>query len=173
MEADQEWVTSLAFRSQEAIVSIHDELVSEQRAAMKAGDKATVSVIRQVETEVAVAKAAPGFDRSTADDDLYHQVVAAYVKKMDKARLEYLELGDPGRDQAAKLAFEVEYLSRWLPDAAFDEEGTRVLVKEAIDELGLRDPTQAGRVTGHVMRNTEGLDGAVVNRLVREELGQA
>jgi uncharacterized protein YqeY len=154
-------------------VSVHDELVSEQRAAMKAGDKPTVNVIRQVETEVAVAKAAPGFDPSTADDDLYRRVVASYVKKMDKARLEYLELGDPGRDQAAKLAFEVEYLSRWLSDEEFDEEAARVLVRETIDELGVTEPKQAGRVTGHVMRSTEGLDGAVVNRLVREELGEA
>ena len=154
-------------------MSVHEELVAEQRAAMRAGDKPTVNVIRQVETEVSVAKAAPGFDASTADDDLYLGVIAAYVKKMDKARREYVDLGDAGKDQADKLAFEIEYLSRWLPTSDFDEDAARQMVREAIVELGVDDPKQAGRVTGHVMRSAAGLDGAVVSRLVQEELGGA
>jgi hypothetical protein len=154
-------------------LSVHEELVAEQRAAMKAGDKATVNAIRQVQTEVSVAKASPGFDTAIEDDDLYHQVIASYVKKMEKARREYLGLGDAGKDQADKLAFEVEYLSRWVSAEDFDADAARVLVQEAIAELGVADAKQAGLVTGHVMRSTEGLDGAVVNRLVREELDGA
>ena len=39
-------------------------------------------------------------------------------------------------------------------------------------ELGVDDPKMAGRVVGHVMKSgTEGLDGAAVNRIVREVLG--
>ena len=39
-------------------------------------------------------------------------------------------------------------------------------------ELDARDPKMAGRVIGHVMKSaTTGLDGAVVSKIVREELG--
>ena len=152
-------------------MSIHEELVADQRAAMKSGDKATLNVIRQVETEVSVARAAAGFDDSTDEDELYASVIGAYVKKMDKARREYVELGEAGQAQADKLAFEVSYLSRWLPDADADRDEVRALVRSAIAELGADDPKLAGQVTGHVMRHHDGLDGSVVNQIAREELG--
>lgn len=118
---------------------------------------------------MAVAKAAPGF-KGEVDDELYLKTVASYVKKMEKARQEYVALGDRGVAQAAKLAYEVDYLSRWMPQLAGEDE-TRAIVRAAIAELGVDDPRMAGRVTGHVMKSGTGTDGALVNRLVREELG--
>jgi len=150
-------------------MSIHSELRDELVAAMRAGDKARVNVIRQVETEVAVAKAAPGFS-GQIDDDLYLRTIASYVKKMDKARQEYEGIGERGRDHAARLAFEVGYLGRWLPKTLGETE-TRSLVRTAIAELGASDAKAAGRVIGRVMQSADGLDGGLVNRLVREELG--
>lgn len=150
-------------------MTIQEELAGELREAMKAGDTARRNVIRQVETEIAVAKAAPGF-KGDVDDELYSRTIVSYVKKMEKARQEFAALGDRGAEQAAKLAYEVEYLSRWTPQLAGVDE-TRALVKAAIVELGVDDPKMAGRVTGHVMKSGAGLDGGLVNRLVREELG--
>lgn len=129
-----------------------------------------MDVIRQVKTEVSVARAEPGF-KGEIDDDLYVRVIGAFVKKMEKARQEFDELGEPGLAHSKKLAFEIDYLARWLPEALTDEE-TRVLVRAAIAELAADDPKMAGRVTGHLMKSgTEGLDGAAVARIVREELG--
>lgn len=151
-------------------MTIQEELTAELRDAMKEKDALRRDVIRQVQTEVATAKSQPEF-RGEVDDALYQQVIASYVKRMDKAREEYLSLGERGEDMADKLAFEVEYLSRWLPEK-LDEEATRRLVLEAIEELDAAgDEKAAGRVTGHLMK-THGadLDGGLVNRLVREEL---
>ena len=150
-------------------MSIQEELAAERVAAMKRGDKATVNVVRQVETEVAVAKSAPGFS-GEVDDDLYVATIAAYVKKMDKARAEYESLGERGAKQAGQLAFEVEYLSRFLPEAMSEDE-TRALVQKTIADLEIDDPKMKGRVIGAVMQSDEGLDGALVARLVGEELG--
>lgn len=136
---------------------------------MRAGDRPRINVIRQVESEVTLAKTAPGFS-GEVDDDLYSKVITSYVKKMDKARREYEELGDRGTENADKLAYEVGYLSRWLPVVLSDDE-TRVLVRKTIGEMGVTDPKQAGRVIGAIMKTGSGLDGAVVNRIVREELG--
>ncbi len=151
-------------------MSIKDELATELREAMRAKDAPRRDVIRQIETEIAVAKSQPGFS-GDVDDDLYLQVIGSYVKKMDKARQEYLDLGDRGQAMADRLGFEVEYLSRWLP-SKLDEETTRGLVRETIASLGVSgEEKAAGRVTGELMKTRgKDLDGGLVNRLVREEL---
>jgi uncharacterized protein YqeY len=150
-------------------MSIREELAEELRDAMRAKDAPRRDVIRQIETEIAVARSQPGF-AGELDDDLYRQVIGSYVKKMSKTREEYLEIGERGEAMAEKLGFEVEYLSRWMPQK-LDEEGTRGLVREAIEELGVADEKAAGQVTGHLMKkHGKDLDGALVSRIVREEL---
>jgi uncharacterized protein len=154
-------------------MTIQEELTTELRAAMKEKDAPRRDVIRQVQTEVATAKSQPDFE-GEVDDALYQRVIASYVKKMEKSRDEYAALGERGEEMADKLAFEVEYLARWLPQK-LDEAATRDLVREAIAELGVAgDEKAAGRVTGHLMK-TRGsdLDGGLVNRLVREELADS
>ncbi len=150
-------------------MSIQEQLAADRIDAMKRGDKATVNVVRQVESEVSVAKSAPGFS-GEIDDDLYMETIASYVKKMSKARSEYEELGDKGRDQAEALGFEIDYLSKYLPET-LSEEDTRALVQKTIADLGVDDPKMKGKVIGAVMGAGEGLDGALVARLVGEELG--
>ena len=59
-------------------MSIKDELADELRDAMKAKDAPRRDVIRQVETEISVARSQPGFT-GDLDDDLYRQVIGSYV----------------------------------------------------------------------------------------------
>ena len=151
-------------------MSISEQLAAELKDAMKTQDGRRRDVIRQVQTEVATTRSAADFE-GEVDDAFYQKVIASYVKKMDKSREEYAGYGERGRAMAEKLAYEVEYLSRWLPSRLGEEE-TRALVKSAIVELGVAgDEKAAGRVTGHLIK-TRGndLDGGLVNRLVREEL---
>ena len=151
-------------------MSISEQLAAELKDAMKTQDGRRRDVIRQVQTEVATARSALDFE-GEVDDAFYQKVIASYVKKMDKSREEYAGYGERGRAMAEKLAYEVEYLSRWLPSRLGEEE-TRALVKSAIVELGVAgDEKAAGRVTGYLIK-TRGndLDGGLVNRLVREEL---
>ncbi len=151
-------------------MTIQEELAAELRDAMKAKDARRRDVVRQIQTEVATAKSQPDFE-GVVDDAFYQKVISSYVKKMDKSRAEYAEFGDRGQAMADKLAYEVDYLSRWLPKK-LDEAGTRELVTAAIAELGVAgDEKAAGKVTGHLMKNRGGdLDGSLVNRIVREEL---
>jgi uncharacterized protein YqeY len=152
-------------------MGIHDELSAELKDALRSRDRMRLDAIRQVETEVSRARTEPGF-RGEAGDDLYRRVIGAYCKKMEKARLEFEAAGERGRAQAEKLAFEIEYLGRWQ-QRTLDEAATRDLVRSAIAELGATDPKMAGRVIGQVMKAAAAgaVDGALVNRLVREELG--
>lgn len=152
-------------------MSIQDELSIELKAAMRAADKARRDVIRQVQTEVTVLKSSPGFTGGVTDET-YRSVIASYSKKMQKAIEEYRSLGERGAAMADKLAFEVDYLSRWLPKK-LDEAATRDLIDATITRLGLAgDPKAAGRVVGELMKeHKDQLDGLMVNRLVRESLG--
>ncbi len=151
-------------------MSIAEELAAELTDAIRTRDRRRSDVIRSIQTEISIAKSAPGFS-GDVDDDLCRRVIASYSKKMTKARDEFQAAGERGAAQAAKLAFEVEYLARWLPQALGEEE-TRAIVAEAIAELGVDDPKLGGKVTGHIMKSGDDrLDGALVNRLVREALG--
>ncbi len=150
-------------------MSVREQLTAELKDAMKTGDRPRVNVIRQVQSEVSVAKSAPGFS-GEVDDALYVATIGSYVKKMAKAKREFEDAGERGRAQADKLAFEIEYLSRWLPQSLGEDE-TRALVRSAIEELGATDPKMTGRVIGHVMKSGAAVDGNLVNRLVSEELG--
>lgn len=149
-------------------MTIQERLMADQTTAMKAGDKPTLNAIRSVQAEVSAAKSAPGFG-GQVDDDLYVATIATYVKRISKSRSEYDAMGDRGAEQAAKLAFEIDYLDQFLP-ATLGEEETRALVTEKVAELGATADTPPGRVIGAVMQSGEDLDGALVNRLVREAL---
>ncbi len=153
-------------------MTIAEQLSEELKSAMKAGDRPRRDVIRQIQTEVATAKSQPDF-QGEVDDAFYQRIIASYVKKMDKSRQEYADLGERGRPMAEKLAYEVDYLSRWLPQKLGEEE-TRGMVTETIAELGVAgDEKAAGRVIGHLMKaRGDDLDGGLVNRVVREELAR-
>ncbi len=149
-------------------MSIEQTLRADQTAAMKARDKDTLNAIRSVQAEVAAAKSAPGF-KGDVNDELYRKTIATYVKRISKSKAEYDTMGESGAEQSGKLAFEIDYLSRYLPKV-LDLEATRTLVERTIAELGADPQIQPGRVIGAVMRSGEDLDGGLVNRLVREAL---
>ncbi len=151
-------------------MTIQDELRAELTDALRTGDRNRKDVIRAIETEVSRAKAEPSFE-GDIDDDLYRTVIASYVKKMTKARHEYDEIGERGEEMAAKLGYETEYLGRWLP-TMLDEAATKDLVFQAITDLSVSDPKDAGKVVGHIMKDHKGeVDGGLVNKLVRQALG--
>ena len=150
-------------------MSIKEELAAELREAIRSGDHRRREVVREIETQVSRKRAEPGFV-GQVDDDVYLEIMGSFAKKMDKAASEYDGFGERGAAMAAKLRWEVGYLSRWLPTKLSEEE-TRKVVRAAIAELGSDDPKMAGRVVGHLMRSMgEDLDGGLVNRVVREEL---
>jgi uncharacterized protein YqeY len=150
-------------------MTIREQFADELKDAMRQRDKPRLNVIRQVETEVKIAAAAEGFT-GEVDDELYRMVIASYVKKMNKARAEFEAAGERGAERAAALAWEVEYLSRWLP-RTLDEAETRQLVRRTIGDLDVEGPAAVGRTIGMVMKSGAELDGSLVARLVREELG--
>lgn len=150
-------------------MSIQEELRAELKAATLERDQKRLDVIRAIEGEIKLARTAKGFE-GEVDDALYLKIIASYSKKMKKAHAEYEKAGDRGKDLADTLAFEVDYLSRWLPQK-LDEEATLALVLSTIADLGVDDPKQTGRVMGAIMKDHgKAVDGGLVSKLVAKQL---
>ncbi len=151
-------------------MSIEQRFRDDQKTAMKARDTATLNAIRSIQAEVSTAKSAPGF-RGEIDDALFIKVITTYVKRISKSKAEYDTMGERGAGQASELAFEIDYLIRYLPEK-LNEQDTRTLVAETIADIGAGEGSPVGQVVGAVMRSGQDLDGALVNRLVQEALGE-
>ena len=147
-------------------MAITDDLSAALKEAMKAKDKPKLDAIRQIQTEVAKKKAEKGEE---ATDELVLGVISSYVKKMTKAVEEYQSLGDRGLEMAEKIQFEIDFLSGWLPEQLSEEEVVTI-IDEVLAEIGDVDMSQMGKIIGAVMAKADGLDGAVVSKLVKEKI---
>jgi hypothetical protein len=149
-------------------LSIKQDLADELKAAMRERDRNRIDVIRQINSEIERAVTAPGHD-GTADDELYTAIITAYAKKMGKALAEFEGYGDRAAEAAAKLRFEVDFLSRWLPESLSEDE-LKAIVDATVEELGVTGMSAMGQVMGAIMKKHDGLDGTTVNKLVRARL---
>jgi uncharacterized protein YqeY len=137
-------------------------LQGELNVARKAQDKAQVLLLGTVLADIRNHEIA--LKRAPTDDD-----VIDVIRKAIKRRRESVEMYEKaGRDElAATERREAEALEVYLP-AAPSEDEIRAAVRAAISG----GATQMGAVMGKVMPAYKGrVDGNVLNRIVREELG--
>ncbi len=131
--------------------AIENELTQRLKSAMKAKDKPVLDVIRAIRTRVGEARTSKDFE-GEVDDALYLDVIRAYVRSMSKAKAEYDKAGERGAELSSKLAFEIDYLSEFVPEK-LDEAATRPLVEAAIATTGATSKREIGKVMGFVMRS--------------------
>jgi len=137
-------------------------LQGELNVARKAQDKERVLLLGTVLADIRNHEIA--IKRLPTDDD-----VVEVIRKAIKRRRESVEMFEKGgrAEQAATERREAEALEAYLPAAPTDDE-VRAAVRAAI----AGGATQMGAVMGKVMPAYKGrLDGNVLNRIVREELG--
>jgi len=130
--------------------------------ARKAQDKERVLLLGTVLSEVKNREIE--LKRALVDDD-----VVEVVRKAIKRRRESVEMYEQaGRNElAATERREAEALEVYLPAAPSDDE-----VRAAVREAVAGGAKNIGAVMGKVMPRFKGrLDGAVINRIAREELG--
>lgn len=137
-------------------------LQGELNVARKAQDKDRVLLLGTVLADIRNHEIA--IKRVPTDDD-----VVEVIRKAIKRRRESVEMFEKGgrAEQAAAERREAEALEAYLPAAPTDDE-VRAAVRAAI----AGGAKQMGAVMGKVMPAFKGrLDGSVLNRIVREELG--
>src|SRR5262245_43786035 len=124
--------------------NLEAQLSEQLKAAIKAKDLRTANLIRMINTKVMERRTAKGFS-GTVDDALILDVIGTYKKSMEKARTDYVNAGERGKEQLAEIDFEIEWCSKLLPQQMSESE-LRDAVAKVVSELPSKDPKMAGRV---------------------------
>ncbi len=145
---------------------IRDQLTDDMKAALKAGDKLRLSVVRMLISELKNERIAQGKDLDEASE---RKVLTGYAKKrkeaMDAAR-------SGGREEiAAREQQELDITMSYLPRQLNDDE-LRTIVRRHVESSGAPGAQAFGAVMKAVMTEVGGqADGKLVSALVREILG--
>ena len=148
--------------------NLEGQLRQELTAAMKAKDSKTANLIRMINTKIMERRTAKDFT-GTVDDALILDVISTYKKSMEKARGDYVNAGDRGKEQLAEIDFEVEWCKKWLPTQLSEQE-LRDAVAKAVSELPQKDPKMAGRVIGAIKKQYGDRADAQLTKKLAEEL---
>jgi len=152
--------------------TLEAQLREQLTAALKAKDIKTANLIRMISTKIMERRTAKDFT-GTVDDPLVLDVIATYKKAMEKARADYVNAGDRGKEQVAELDFEIAWCSKFLPQGLSEAELREAVVK-AVGELPSRDPKMAGRVIGAIKKQYGGrADAQLAKKLIDEELAKS
>ncbi|MCP4445725.1 MAG: GatB/YqeY domain-containing protein [Myxococcales bacterium] len=135
-------------------MSIEADLKAQQIAAMKAKDSATANVIKMIRSKITERRTAREFS-GEVNDELCVQVIGAYKKSLEKARVEYEKAGEKGVDSVAELNAEIAFCQQFLPQPMGEDE-VRAAVQAVIADLGEVNTKMAGRIIGVVMKKHKG-----------------
>lgn len=142
---------------------------SDTAAAMKAGDKARVGVLRMLASDLKKAAIDAGVDAVAGD------AATAVLRRAAKMRADAAEqYAKAGRsDLAEKERAEIAVLETLQPPAASDAD-IAAAVERAVTETGATGPRDMGRVMKAVMAALAGktADGRAVNEAVRARLNR-
>jgi uncharacterized protein len=138
----------------------------EMTAALKSGERVRLGALRML--VAAITNREKEVRRELSDDEV-REVAGKEVKK----RLESIEAFESaGRlELAEKERAEREVLRVYAPEQ-LDEAAVDAMIDEAIASTGATSVNEMGKVMGAVMGKARGgVDGTVVQRKVRERLG--
>ena len=140
---------------------LQDELI----IALKAGDKATMTGLRNIIGKLKASQIDKG-DPLTKEDTL--KILKSAAKQLRESVEQYKK---GGRDDLAKKElFELSLLDKYLPEQ-LSEGKIREIVKETIQASRAESMQDMGRVMGMLMKElAESADGKLVQKIVREEL---
>ncbi len=142
-------------------MSVLEQVQSDVRTAMKAGERDRVGALRLV------------VDVLQQDAKLGKGDEVAVLQRERKKRLEAAEAyeGAGRTEQAAAERFEAELIEGYLPQQLSDEELAE-LVAAAVEETGVSEQRQMGEVMSALMPKLGGrADGKRVSAAVRAKLG--
>lgn len=146
-------------------MSIKDMLNQDMKAALKAGEKGKLSVIRMAKSAILYAEK----EKLHELDD--KEIIEVLFKEANKRKNDMKEYERLGKDEVVEsLNKEIEILSRYLPRQLTDEE-VEELVCQTIDEVGADSMKDMGKVMGAIMPKVKGqADGGRVSNLVKKLL---
>ncbi len=151
-------------------MSLHQNIESDLKTALKTGDKEQAGVLRFL---IAAVKNHQIELKAKDKEYLTDEETVAVVRRQAKQRKDSItEYQKGGRaDLAEKEEHELAILEKYVP-AQMDEEALRKIVRKKIEELSISGKPEYGKLMGAVMAQVKGqADGNAVRKIVEEELG--
>lgn len=147
-----------------------EQLEADIKTAMLAGDKTTAEALRNVKSVLQSEAINSGTKEQGLSDEQIQKVLARESKKRTEAAELYIKAGATDRAQA-ELA-EKALIEKYLPEQ-MDEAAVAQIVKQKVAEVDNPTMAQMGQIIGAVRAETgAGADGALIARLVKEQLEQ-
>jgi hypothetical protein len=148
-------------------IDLREKISLDLKNALKDKKAVDLSVLRMLQSAIR-NKEIEKKKREGLNDEEVIEVVISEIKKRKEAVTEYLKA--QRQDLAEKEEFEIEVLMSYMPKQ-MEEGEIREEVKKAIQEVGATTQTDIGRVMKIIIPKLKGkADGAVINKIVREEL---
>jgi len=147
---------------------LRQRLTDDMKAALRAGEKERLGVIRLMIAAMKSADMEPGVKGAEIDEAGIITVLTRMVKQRRDSIEQYTAGGR--QDLADKEAAEIVVIEGYLPKMMDDAE-TRALVAGLIAETGAAGPKDMGKVMGALKgRNTGQIDMGKASALVKELL---
>lgn len=152
-------------------MAIRDDIEARMRQARKDRDEPTLNVIGMIKNKVLMElKSGSGV---ADDDDLWRNVLGAYVKQLRKSIPEFEKAGERGAAALEDVKFELAFCEQFLP-TKLDADATEALVRRIVADNGLGDvgAKGTGKVMGLLMKShKDELDSELTKAAVAKVLG--
>ena len=149
-------------------MSLAEKIAGDLMAAMKAQDKGVLEALRAAKTAFILARSEKGPDTVIPEEEEV-KIIRRLVKQRKESAAIYRE--QKRQDLWEKEENEAAVLERYLP-AAMSEQELEAVLKDIIDRLGAKGPSDMGRVMGAATKELTGrAEGREISAKVKQLLG--
>ena len=142
-----------------------NQLQEELKVAMKGGDKAAMTGLRNIIGKLQAAQIDKG---ESLNEEESMKILKSTAKQLKESVEQYNKGGR--EDLVQKELFELSLIEKYLPEQ-LSKDKIRDLVKITIQSAGAESMQDMGRVMGILMQELAGTtDGKLVQQIVQEEL---
>jgi uncharacterized protein YqeY len=148
---------------------IKSEIDIDLKAAMLAGDKRLVEVLRGLKSAILYKEVADG----KRDTGLDEEVVVTVLKKEQRQRRDaieiYLKAGEKSR--ADEENYKIDVINKYLPEE-MSKEDTEATIAEITKKLGIEkiESKDLGRLIGEVKKAAPTVDGSLVAQILKSKM---
>ena len=147
-------------------MGLQEKIPQDLKEALRGRKELELSVLRMLQSSIK-NKTIEKQKKELTDEEVV-EVVAAEVKKRKEAAAEFEKVNR--QDAADREKAEIDILMKYMPEQMSEEE-IRAQVKKAVIDSGAEGIKDLGKVMKIIIPALKGkADGAVINRIVREEL---
>jgi len=146
-------------------MSLAEQISADVKDALKSGDKSRLSILRMIKSSIKNKE----IEKSEAlTDEETSAILRSFLKRANESIEQFTIAGRT--DLVEKEKEESEIIQNYLP-RQLNEDQTKEIVSNAINEVGATGPGDMGKIMKAIMAKAGGqIDGKLASKLVKEML---